>query len=393
MQNADPLARPVRRLVIAGIAVVLIGSWLLDIESTQGLRLAEYNWLPPLISGPAAAVLLVWPRRFGLEPRAWAMAAGSLALTAGLLLDPLKHIGWGELESLCLLLMLVLTCRWVRRPRAAVLTGAGLAAAVVAAPARMANPDSLPTAFVLTFAVGGAVGLSCYLRLRDWRRARTLESVRQGERMELARDLHDFVAHHVTGIIVQANAARAIRETAPEQLDPILDNIQRAGSETLESMRRLVRVLREVDDGPRRSGELATELAKLVSGFCGEDEQDARLSVAAPARTARLAPEVETSVHRLVQEALTNVRRHAPGAVVDVRVNAEDRRLRVEVCNTPPTEARAPAPVGGRGGFGLAGLRERVEAVEGTLETGGLPDGGWRVAGTFPVRAMEGSTP
>jgi signal transduction histidine kinase len=116
--------------------------------------------------------------------------------------------------------------------------------------------------------------------------------------------------HHVTGIVVQANAARAIRETAPEQVDPILENIQKAGMETLDSMRRLVRVLR-VDRRPRRPGELFTELAALVSDFCGGEGQDANLSEAAPARAAQLAPEAQTSVHRLVQESLTNARRHA----------------------------------------------------------------------------------
>ncbi|RYJ31402.1 two-component sensor kinase [Streptomyces sp. L-9-10] len=148
-----------------------------------------------------------------------------------------------------------------------------LGAAVVVAPVRMANPDSLLFAFLLTYAVGAAVALGCYLRVQDTRRARLVRAIRQGERIELAWDLHDFVAHHVTGIVVQANAARAVHETAPEQIDPILENIQKAGMETLDSMRRLVRVLREVDGGRRRPGELFTELAALVSDFCGDDGQ------------------------------------------------------------------------------------------------------------------------
>ncbi|HEV7934578.1 MAG TPA: histidine kinase [Actinomadura sp.] len=389
--ETNPLPRPVRRLLAAALYAGLALVWLLDLEATEGLRTARYGWFPPLVAGLAAAVLLFLPDRWlSLDRRAWLAGCGSLALTGGMLLDGQDGGGIGLLESVCLLIMLARTCRRVRWPFAAVALGA----AVIAAPARMENPGSLSTAFLLTYAVGGAIGLGCYLRVRDGRRARLLEAVRQGERLELARDLHDFVAHHVTGIVWQANAARVIRETAPDQIDPILENIQKAGMETLDSMRRLVRVLREVEGRPRRPGELFTELARLVSDFCSGEEQDATLSVAAPARAARLAPEVETSVHRLVQESLTNVRRHAHGALVAVRVGVEDGRLRVEVRNTPPAAspgARPAAPVGGRGGFGMVGLRERVAAVEGTLETGETPDGGWRVAGIFPVLAVAGS--
>ncbi|TDU05651.1 histidine kinase [Streptomyces sp. 846.5] len=370
---------------------MLAGVWLLDVDATQGLRVARLDWLPPLVAGPAAAVLLFLPGRWlSLERRSWAAACGSLALTGGMLLDGRSGAGWGLLESVCLLIMLARTCRSVRRPYVAVLLGA----AVVAAPARLVNPDSLSGAFLITYAVGAAVALGCYLRVRDGRRARLVEAVRQGERLALARDLHDFVAHHVTGIVVQANAGRAIREVAPEQIDPILENIQKAGMETLDSMRRLVRVLREADSRTRRPGDLFTELAALVSDFCSTEEQDATLSVAAPARAARLAPEVETSVHRLVQESLTNARRHAPGSLVAVRVGVQEGQLRVEVRNSRPAAAEAArpaAPVGGRGGFGMVGLRERVAAVDGTLEAGGMTNGGWQVAATFPVLAVAGS--
>ncbi|GGL18337.1 sensor histidine kinase [Streptomyces flaveus] len=126
--------------------------------------------------------------------------------------------------------------------------------------------------------------------------------------------------------------------------------------------------------------------------FPSGGEQDASLHLGTAARATKLAPEVETSVQRVVQEALTNVRRHAPGATVAVRVEAEDDRLLVEVRNSAPRE-RSAVPAGGRGGFGIVGLRERVEAVEGRLETGSTADGGWRVTAVFPVlsTAVEGS--
>ncbi|MFF7791463.1 ATP-binding protein [Streptomyces sp. NPDC007991] len=97
-------------------------------------------------------------------------------------------------------------------------------------------------------------------------------------------------------------------------------------------------------------------------------------------------------MHRVVQEALTNVRRHAPGAVVAVWVDVDGHRLRVEVHNTAPA-ARHAGPVGGRGGFGLVGLRERVEAVEGALTAAPTAGGGWRVIADFPVPAAVAGSP
>ncbi|MGW0824921.1 histidine kinase dimerization/phosphoacceptor domain-containing protein [Streptomyces sp. NPDC002845] len=98
--------------------------------------------------------------------------------------------------------------------------------------------------------------------------------------------MHDFVARHVTGIIVQANAALTLQHTAPEQAGPLLQNIARSGSETPDSMRRLVRVLREDDHDSVRPGQVRAELARLVSAFSGE-EADVQMYAAAAAREER----------------------------------------------------------------------------------------------------------
>ncbi|MEV4648659.1 histidine kinase [Saccharopolyspora sp. NPDC049357] len=392
--EGSALPRPARHALTAGLCAALLLVWLLDLESSDGIRDGDNNWIPPLVAGALAALLLFIPDRFlSLNRRSWIAAVGSLALTATMLLTTEVEGNWGVLESICLLILLGRACRQIPVP----LVALPLGLAVITGPARTFGwePEEftsvLTFSFLLTFATGGVIGLGCYLRVLDSRRARAVESVRQGERLELARDLHDFVAHHVTGIVVQANAARAIRDTAPEKINSILSDIHDAGTETLDSMRRLVRVLREVDGPPRRHGELFSEIAALVSDFCSGEDQRATLSVAAAARSARLAPEVETSVHRLVQESLTNARRHAPGAVVSVRIDLTGDRLRVEVANTQPVE-RAALPVGGHGGFGVVGLRERVSAVDGTMEAGATPDGGWRIAADFPVLGVPDSS-
>ncbi|MGW0838781.1 sensor histidine kinase [Streptomyces sp. NPDC002787] len=396
MEPDTPLPPAARRAITVSLCGGLALVWLLDIATHYDPQHRWSSWLY-LVAGPLAAATLLFPaRRPSPEWRAGAAALGSLALTAGMrLFAQLNAYGtWGMLETVALLVLLTRTARRVRRPATAVALSAALAVAVIALPLRGDIRDYFGYSFVLTFAVSGAVGLACYLRLLDARRARAMDAVRHNERLELARDLHDFVAHHVTGIIVHANAALMIQETSPEQVKPLLEGISRAGGETLDSMRRLVRVLREEDHEAARPGELLTELDRLVGAFAGHGT-DARLDVGDAVRGVRLAPEVETSVHRVVQEALTNVRRHASGADVAVRLDLARQsgadRLRVEVRNTAPT-ARVTAPTGGRGGFGLVGLRERVEAVEGTLTSGRTADGGWSVSAAFPVLpAVEGS--
>ncbi|MEU0387348.1 sensor histidine kinase [Streptomyces chartreusis] len=397
MNSETPMRR--RALITAGwIVLGLLG--LLDVFA-KGVPDGGRTSLLPMVSGPLACMALLSPaRRPSVQVRAVLVAGGSLVLTAVIAMwSGPESVGTvGVLESAALLVLLSRVVRVVPGPRTAVAVSAALTAAVIAVPLRWLptairddGDSSLNGCLLMTLAAGLALAWGLRARLLEERRARDIAAVRQRQRLELAHDLHDFVAHHVTGIIVQANAARALQHSAPEQVGPLLENISRSGSETLDSMRRLVRVLREDDHTSVRPGELWPELARLVSAF-SDDEADVHLQVAAAAREARLAPEVETSVHRVAQEALTNVRRHAPGAAVAVRVDLDGHRLRVEVHNTAPAAHQA-VPLGGRGGFGLVGLRERVEAVEGTLTAAPTDDGGWQVTAAFPVLAAVAGSP
>ncbi|MGW0610460.1 sensor histidine kinase [Streptomyces sp. NPDC002788] len=392
---------PLLRRALTAVGWIILG--LMGLFDVFAKGAPDYRWpsLLPMVSGPLACMALLWPaRRPSVPVRAVLVAGGSLVLTAVIATWAGPDIArtFGALESVALLVLLSRAVWAVPGSRTAVAVCAALSVAVVAIPQRLLPNDirndgqsALSGSLLMTLAVGLALAWGSRVRLMEERRARDIAAVRQRQRLELAHDLHDFVAHHVTGIIVQANAALTLQHTAPEQVGPLLENITRSGSETLDSMRRLVRVLREDDHAGVRPGEVWAELARLVSAFSG-DEEDAQLHVAAAAREVRLAPEVETSVHRVVQEALTNVRRHAPGAVVAVRVDVDGHRLRVEAYNTAPA-ARHTAPVGGRGGFGLVGLRERVEAVEGTLTAAPTDDGGWRVTAAFPVLAAVAGSP
>ncbi|MFD9335165.1 sensor histidine kinase [Streptomyces sp. NPDC060028] len=362
-------------LVAAGCVLV----WALD-----WITVAEPRAWTVLASGALVGAVALLPGRWtrlSLDRRALLAAPVSLAVTAALLLPDRGTGGsWGLLESAALLVLLA-RCARHSPPRRVIALCLLLWAAAAAAPLRMPSDDTAESAaFALTLAAAAAAGFGGYLRILDQRRARAVAAVREHERHELARDLHDFVAHHVTGIVVQAQAAQAIRESAPERLDPLLRSIEQAGAETLDSMRRLVRVLREQDSGSVRPQDLPAELSRLVA-----DRPGAVLELAQTVRGVQLAPEVETSVHRLVQEALTNVTRHAPGArSTRVRLTTDGVRLTVEVVNDAG-DRRGHTPPGGRGGLGLIGLRERIEAVDGELTAGPAEGGGWRVTGVFPL--------
>lgn len=216
-------------------------------------------------------------------------------------------------------------------------------------------------------------GLS--LRLRDVRRRAMTDAVRRDERLELARELHDVVAHHVTGVVLQAQAARVVRRRHPERLDDSLAGIETAGVEALAAMRRVVGLLRDNDDVTSVAPGPAP-LSELVSRFTGPAVQ-----LRLPDGDTRWPPEVASTVYRVVQESLTNVARHAPKArSVSVAVTQEGRAVTVEVADDGPLVS-APHH---RRGYGLVGMRERVEALGGALRAGPTANG-WLVRAVLPV--------
>ncbi|WP_218148274.1 sensor histidine kinase [Lentzea xinjiangensis] len=260
--------------------------------------------------------------------------------------------------------------------RSAVAVAAG-AAVVVAVGWVAARPDAagLPPAVALNLA-GWLTALvtGLCLRLLDLRSQAAAERVRRDERLELARELHDVVAHHVTGVVLQAQAARVVQRKHPERLDDSLTGIEAAGTEALAAMRQVVGLLRDTGDvvsaapGPEPLGE-------LVGRFPGPP---VRLRL--PAGEPAWSPEVTGTVYRVVQEALTNVGRHAPRArSVAVTIADDGQAVTVEVTDDGP----APTRYHHRRGYGLVGMRERVEALGGTLRAG--PHGaGWSVRVVLP---------
>jgi signal transduction histidine kinase len=283
-----------------------------------------------------------------------------------------------------------------RRPAgwAAAVGAAGLV--VVVASRLLVRPSSsgvIPNLAALGWVLAVAAGLA--LRLRDARRRATAGAVRREERLDLARELHDVVAHHITGIVLQAQAAQLLATHRPADRDVVVDRerlvgvlagIEGAGSEALAAMRRVVGVLR--DGGSAPAGPVAPgigEVGELVRRFEGQGVP-VRLRVPA-AGIDGWPPEVSGAVYRIVQEALTNVARHATRATaVSVVVQHAATGVSVEVSDDAPA---APARLGHRAGYGLVGMRERVETLGGTLTAGPRSGAGWTVLATLPVAAGE----
>jgi signal transduction histidine kinase len=316
-----------------------------------------------------------------------AISLFSMAQVALLLIPaPVSALSFTEQLALAVLVITVLH-RCPLRP-ALVLTAAA-AVAIVGSPI-MRMPETAASTFGVMSALGwgGAVAIGLVLREVDTRRRAAVEDIRSTERMELARELHDVVAHHVTGIVVAAQAAAVVARTSPDDVDRALAAIEHAGTDALTAMRRMVGVLRGQDtQGARTPGAELAEVRTLVHRF-DPDARLVRFTTDPGLEHAVLPPGVAATGYRVVQEALTNVRRHAPQvATVEVDVRIREEALLVSVRNDGVT----PVPVSGRagGGFGLVGMGERVAALDGTLAAGPTAPGMWTVSVRLPLRGAR----
>ncbi|WP_061294871.1 sensor histidine kinase [Herbidospora cretacea] len=324
-----------------------------------------------------------------MRPRNSALAAGgagllSLAVTAGFLMLGAESPapGWTVGESAVLLGLIVLAVRTA--PHRAALAAAALAG--VAAPVSLLRyGPAAPTVEALAgFAVWGlaaalAATIGLYLRSLDDHRARAVQEARREQRVHLARDLHDFVAHDVSGMLAQAQAGRILAESDPRQAAAAFERIEQAALQALTSMDRTVRMLHDTDDPAGRAPLPAlADLRELADRFSSSGTAAVRLDLDA----GDVPREVAATAYRIVVEALTNVRRHATAArQVEVAVHHTGSALEVTVTDD------GTGPAQRRPGFGLSGLAERVEALGGGLTAGPHSPRGWRLAATIPLGA------
>jgi signal transduction histidine kinase len=208
----------------------------------------------------------------------------------------------------------------------------------------------------------------------------------RGERVRIAQELHDVVAHHISMIAMQAEIARLTTPGMPAEGASRLTTIGDTARTALTEMRRLLGLLRE-DAGAvlaRRPQPGLEQLVELLDEARDAAGTSTRLIVRG--RVAALDPGIELTAYRIVQEALTNARRHAPGAAVDVELHYLDGALRLRVRDNGPGPPEAvPAS-----GHGLLGMRERAAMVGGTLRAGPAPASGFLVEAELPTAEAAG---
>jgi signal transduction histidine kinase len=232
-------------------------------------------------------------------------------------------------------------------------------------------------------AIGGvavlmsAVAFGMAVRSQYGARERRREQAKAEERVQLARELHDTVAHHVSAIAIQAQAGRALAATSPSSPLEALEVIEVEAKRTLAEMRTMVRVLRNeapVDYAPQPG---VADLERLSEASPAGPRVEVRVS----GDLAALPAAIDAAVFRIAQEAVTNARRHARNAtLIDVRVAGDQSTIRLVVRDDGDPGPADPAP---ETGFGLTGMVERALLLGGVCQAGPCPGRGWAVSATL----------
>ncbi|GAA1588136.1 MULTISPECIES: sensor histidine kinase [Streptomyces] len=369
---------------------VLLGDYGLDGGWAGALGVAQTVPLLLAVSRPLPA----WALVLGAD------TVGALVLTGA---DRVAGHSWPWPPMTVVGYLALMVFLGLREP-ARTMVGVWLATGAVGVALGFAAPDGVSQTTALLFVLAGCLlALAGVLRgLGDaQRRIAEQESISEAERARrtlleerarIARELHDVVAHHMSVITVQAESAPY---RLPGMAEPVREEfaaIAAGARESLGEMRRLLSVLRSDGagsggaDGERAPQPGIGRIRQLVEATVRAG-QPVELSLAAGAERAA-PPAVDLSAYRIVQEALANVVRHAPGARTRVSVTHDARQVLVVVANGPSEGgAAAVEDSGGGTGHGLVGMRERVRLTGGTLDTGPLPDGGFRVAARLPLDA------
>nr|WP_205831213.1 histidine kinase [Microbispora sp. CL1-1] len=246
---------------------------------------------------------------------------------------------------------------------------------------RSGSPEQLDGYVTFFLALVLAWGAGAWLRsaraAEAEARLRVAEATRAAERTRIARELHDVVTHHVTAMVVQAEAARYLT-AAPERLDAALTAVTDTGRRAISDLRRLLDLLNPDHDSDVRLPSVG-ELRTLVEQTRRAGQPVEFTEEGEPAESTGSA---EFVAYRVVQESLTNALKYAHGSRTEVRVRYGEKEIYVEV-GTDGSGSRTGAP--GGSGRGLAGLRERVDALGGEFSADRQAGGGFVVRARIPA--------
>lgn len=379
------LRRPVTRfeLPMADVAAAVVLTALAELQI----------WLTPDLHGSRAGLAVTyalvtaavaWRRR---SP----MGAIVITVVAGIVSLPLESSEGGNLITALLIATLVISYSVAAHEDRSDLAVAGLLGMLAAywlGNVRQGNPAG---DYVATFIGVGGSWLAGRVVARERRHSRLLtaaleeverqktraeSAAAEAERSRIARELHDVVAHSLSVIAIQADAADLAVTRSPETAHRGMTVVRDTAHEALAEMRRLLGTLRQdpsaapaptIADLPALRDRLAAAGAAVVMHVEGDHNG--------------LPPAVGLSAYRIVQEGLTNARRHAPTACAEVTIRCTTDTVEICVDNEPPGGEQPPAG----DGHGLIGVRERAQALGGTMTAGTRSDGGWRLYVRLPI--------
>jgi signal transduction histidine kinase len=377
---------PVRDAIFAALVTVILlfGSYGEGHPSNPSNRLQFRNHVVPdpgvaLLLVAVACVVLAWRHRAPIT----VLVASTAAVSAYSLLG---FVNGAVLIAPIIALYTVATEVSVRRAVVAAVLTLGVLLTVTAAnnPAGHISGggfDIIPFMVVAALFAGIAVAnRRAYVASIQDRAEQDARRRIDEERLRIARELHDVVAHTMATINVQAGVAAHVLSTQPEAAAESLQAIKTASKEGLRELRAILNVLRQADDAdPTQPAPGTAQLDALVDRAC-QAGLDTTLTVTGT--PVPLPAAVDLAAYRIIQESLTNTIRHAGPATAAVSLGYHHDELRIEVTDTGRGAAVEATP---GGGHGLAGMRERAASVGGTAEAGPRPGGGFRVAARLPL--------
>ncbi|MEV0221646.1 sensor histidine kinase [Streptomyces sp. NPDC050704] len=372
-------------VIVQVFAAAVLGSYVSDLEPS-GSR----NPLWPGVLLAAVACIALWwhgshPRTVVVLTAVCTNAAGGLGylLTPLLLAPSMAALYW----------LAVHTDRRTARVYSIAVTAMLVTTALLSDP--YDHPLALktigPAAWVLMpIAWGTAVRLRGAYLTAVQARAEFAERTREEEarhrvaeeRMRIARELHDVVAHHMALANALAGTAAHLVTTRPEQTERILTDLVGTTSSALRELKATVGLLRQPDD-PEAPLEPAPGLGRLSELTAAFASAGLAVTVTTEGEEQPLSAGVDLTAFRIVQEALTNVTKHAAARAAQVRLAYTPDRLTITVSDDGSGDAPlVPSP---SGGFGLIGMRERAQSVGGRVRAGHGPDGGFTVTTQLPI--------
>ena len=368
---AEPAAtRPPRR----GRLDLILAATVLVAVAVEVLTRTHLAWRPAAVGlGGVLAVAVLVRRTHGLSAVALAFGAFIAVDAAALVLGAAPVMLYSGVVVLVLVYSLF---RWSAGRDVVLGTGIVALGYVDSLFTDISGPaDAIAGAAVLLFAM--AVGVA--IRYRAMARQQLVEQTKLHEREQLARELHDTIAHHVSAIAISAQAGLVLaRSAAPSGATEALEVIDREAATTLSEMRAIVGALRHhrVEPSTTTPGHRLVDIQRLAA--TGTDSL--RIAVELCGDLTELPQALEAALYRVAQESVTNAQRHARSATrvtVTVAGTATEVQLTVDDDGAPATSS-SPA------GYGLVGMTERVTLLGGTLQAGPAPDRGWRVRAVLP---------